>query len=217
MVGLVFVDSARSASCNAVVGKWAWFVGGEVTINSDGTFTQRSGNSGTWTCTDASKGAITLKWAKVGFINKVALSEDRQSLSSVDPAQPFAPAKRVGSKTADQEKASSVVPVTSSSSSDFDLFTKGRDLAAKGKCRDAVPYFDQAIAANPRYSKAYSDRGRCLASLDQRERGLQDLDKAVQLAPNDLSPYFNRAGLLADAGTATAHWRIWTDPCISIR
>lgn len=192
-----------AAGCDAVVGKWAWFIGGEVTINSDGTFTQQSGNSGTWTCTDASKGAITLKWAKGGFINKVALSEDGQKLSSVDPAQPFAPAKRVGSKTANQEKAPSVVPVTSSSSSsssDFELFTKGRDLASSGKCRDAVPYFDRAIAANPRYSKAYSDRGRCLASLGERDRGLQDLDKAVQLAPNDLSPYFNRAGLRADAG-----------------
>ncbi len=201
VVGLVFAESARSASCDGVVGKWAWFVGGELTINSDGTFTQRSGNSGTWTCRDASKDTIMLKWAKGGFINNVALSEDRQRLSSVDPAQPFAPAKRMGNKAADQEKAPSVVPVTSSSSSSaFDLFTKGRDLAAKGKCRDAVPYFDQAIAANPRYSKAYSDRGRCLASLGERDRGLQDLDKAVQLAPNDLSPYFNRAGLRADAG-----------------
>ena len=87
-----------------------------------------------------------------------------------------------------------------SSSSDYDAFTKGRDLAASGKCRDAIPYYDQAIAANPRYSKAYSDRGRCLASLGQRDRGLQDLDKAVQLAPTDMSPYFNRAGLRADAG-----------------
>ena len=30
--------------------------------------------------------------------------------------------------------------------------------------------------------------------------GAPGLDKAVQLAPNDLSPYFNRAGLRADAG-----------------
>ena len=34
----------------------------------------------------------------------------------------------------------------------------------------------------------------------REDRGLQDLDKAVQLAPNDMSPYFNRAGLRADAG-----------------
>ena len=48
--------------------------------------------------------------------------------------------------------------------------------------------------------EGFSDPGRCLASLGQRDRELQDHDKAVQLAPNDLSPYFNRAGLRADAG-----------------
>lgn len=199
VAGLSVSEIVHAASCDAVVGKWAWFIGGEVTINSAGTFTQQSGNSGTWTCTDASKGVVTLKWAKGGFVNKVILSGDQQMLSSGDPSQPFAPAKRVGNKAADQEKAPSVAPITSSSSSDFDLFTKGRDLAASGKCRDAIPYFDQAIAANPRYSKAYSDRGRCLASLGQRDRGLQNLDRAVELAPNDMSPYFNRAGLRADA------------------
>ena len=50
---------AYSASCDAIVGKWAWFAGGEVTINADRTFTQKSGNSGTWNCADASKGAVT--------------------------------------------------------------------------------------------------------------------------------------------------------------
>lgn len=188
---------AHASSCDAIAGKWAWFVGGEVTINSDGTFTQQSGNSGTWTCTDASKSAVTLNWAKGGFVNKVILSEDHQRLSSGDTSQPFVSAKRVGTKAADQEKTTSS-SAPGASSSDFDL--KGRDLAATGKCREAIPYFDQAIAANPRYSKAYSDRGRCLASLGQRDRGLQDLHRAVQLAPNDMSPYFNRAGLRADAG-----------------
>lgn len=87
-----------------------------------------------------------------------------------------------------------------SSASDYDAFTKGRALAAAGRCREAVPYFDQAIAANSRYAKAYSDRGRCLASLGQRDRGLRDLNKAVDLAPNDMSPYLHRASLRADAG-----------------
>ncbi len=188
-----------AASCDGIVGNWAWFAGGEVTIKSDGTFTQQSGNSGTWTCADASKGVVTLTWAKGGFVNKVILSKDQQVLSSGDPSQPFVSAKRVGTTVPEQAKKEFSPPAVTSSS-DYDAFTKGRDLAASGKCREAIPYFDQAIAANARYSKAYSDRGRCLASLGQRDRGLQDLDKAVQLAPNDMSPYFNRAGLRADAG-----------------
>ena len=79
VAGFACSNSAQSASCNALVGKWAWFIGGEVTINADGTFTQQSGNSGTWTCTDASKGAVTLTWAKGGFVNKMILTEDHQA------------------------------------------------------------------------------------------------------------------------------------------
>ncbi|MGE0474964.1 MAG: hypothetical protein AB7P17_15125, partial [Nitrospirales bacterium] len=137
MAGLACSNSAQSASCEAIVGKWAWFIGGEVTINSDGTFTQQSGNSGTWTCTDASQGAATLTWAKGGFVNKMILSKDQQALSSGDPSQPFVSAKRVGTQVPDQTKKKSPPPA-GTSSSDYDAFTKGRDLAASGKCREAI-------------------------------------------------------------------------------
>ena len=46
--GLGWSTFTYPASCYALVGQWAWFIGGEVTINSDGTFTQQSGNAGTW-------------------------------------------------------------------------------------------------------------------------------------------------------------------------
>jgi len=89
-----------AASCEAIVGKWAWFVGGEVTIKSDGTFTQQSGNAGTWECTDASKHTVTLKWNKGGFVNTMALSRDGAKLSSTDPSQSFVNATRVNQETA---------------------------------------------------------------------------------------------------------------------
>lgn len=202
----LLIAPAYSAACDAVVGKWAWFAGGEVTIKADGTFTQQSGNSGTWTCRDASQGAVTLKWAKGDFVNKMVLSNNQQALSSEDPSQAFVKATRVETTARSQAKPASSPPAVPSvsaaaaSSTDYELFTKGRDLAASGKCREAIPYFDQAIAANPRYWKAYSDRGRCLAGLGQLDRGLQDLDRAIELAPHDMGPYFNRAGLKADAG-----------------
>lgn len=91
---------AEAASCDAIVGQWAWFVGGQVTIKSDGTFTQQSGNSGTWECTDASKNAVTLKWSKGGFVNKMALSANGANLSSTDPSQSFVKATRINPETA---------------------------------------------------------------------------------------------------------------------
>ena len=96
MAALAHPSFAQAASCDAVVGTWAWFVGGEVTIKSDGTFTQQSGNSGNWECTDAFKNAVTLKWVKGGFVNKMTLSADGAKLSSTDPSQPLVTAKRVG-------------------------------------------------------------------------------------------------------------------------
>lgn len=90
---------ASSATCESVVGTWAWFAGGKVTMKSDGTFTQQSGNSGTWECTDASKRAVTLKWTTGGFVNKMALSADGATLSSTDSSQSFVKATRINSET----------------------------------------------------------------------------------------------------------------------
>ena len=98
--GLSFPSFAQAASCKAVVGTWAWFVGGEVTIKSDGTFAQQSGNSGTWECMDASKGAIKLTWKTGGHVNRMALSADGAKLFSTDPSQSFVKATRINPETA---------------------------------------------------------------------------------------------------------------------
>lgn len=100
VTAILLPSFSHAASCEAVVGKWAWFVGGEVTIKSDGTFTQQSGNSGTWECTDASKRAVTLKWTKGGFVNRMALSADGANLSSTDPSQSLVKATRINPETA---------------------------------------------------------------------------------------------------------------------
>lgn len=100
VAGLSLPTSADAASCEAIVGKWRWFVGGEVTIMSDGTFTQQSGNAGTWVCTGISKNAMTMKWSKGGFVNKMVLSADGANLSSTDPSQSFVKATRVNPETA---------------------------------------------------------------------------------------------------------------------
>jgi hypothetical protein len=50
VVGPFLPNTGAAASCDAIIGKWAWFISGEVTVNPDGTFTQQSGNAGTWEC-----------------------------------------------------------------------------------------------------------------------------------------------------------------------
>ena len=92
--------SATAAGCDAVVGKWAWFTGGEVTVNADGTFKQKSGNSGTWECMDSAKGAVALKWKQGGYLNRLALADGGTKLVSTDPSQSFVKATRINPETA---------------------------------------------------------------------------------------------------------------------
>ena len=80
--GILSTASATSAACDAVVGKWTWFAGGEVTIKGDGTFTQQSGNSGTWDCLDSGKGAVALKWKQGGYLNRLVLADGGTKLVS---------------------------------------------------------------------------------------------------------------------------------------
>ena len=92
--------TAHAASCEAVVGKWNWFTGGEVTINADGTFTQKSGNSGTWECLDSGKNAVALKWKQGGYLNRLILTDGGAKLVSTDPSQSFVKASRINPETA---------------------------------------------------------------------------------------------------------------------
>ena len=97
---LVISHSAIAAGCDAVVGKWNWFAGGEVTINADGSFTQKSGNSGTWECLDSVKGAVALKWKQGGYLNRLALADGGKKLVSTDPSQSFVKATRINPEAA---------------------------------------------------------------------------------------------------------------------
>ncbi len=97
IVGYAFQHDSYAASCDALIGKWAWFIGGDVTVNPDGTFVQQSGNAGTWECTDPASGKATFRWRRHGgFVNSLVLSPDGQGLSSTDPTQSYVTAKRIG-------------------------------------------------------------------------------------------------------------------------
>ena len=44
----LMTEPAYTASCDAILGKWAWFTKGVVTFNPDGTMVHEPGNDGTW-------------------------------------------------------------------------------------------------------------------------------------------------------------------------
>jgi hypothetical protein len=91
----LLVGPAHAASCDAILGTWAWFIGGEVTVKPDGTFVQQSGNAGTWVCTDPARGRFTFRWRDGGFVNSLAMSSDGRGLTSTDLSQPYVTARRL--------------------------------------------------------------------------------------------------------------------------
>ena len=92
----LFPIRAYGAACDAFVTRWAWFIGGEVTVNRDGTFVQQSGNAGTWECTDPARGRITMRWRDGGFVNSLVVSPDGQNIISTDLSQSYVTARRSG-------------------------------------------------------------------------------------------------------------------------
>jgi outer membrane protein assembly factor BamB len=94
--GLQDHTHAAASGCDALLGKWVWFTKGVVTFNPDGTMVHEPGNYGTWECTDAAWGRVTLRWHIGGYVNRLALSTDGKGLFSTDPSQAFVTAKRVG-------------------------------------------------------------------------------------------------------------------------
>ncbi|MDR4497108.1 MAG: tetratricopeptide repeat protein [Candidatus Scalindua sp.] len=93
-------NTAYAVPCEAITGRWAWFTGGNVTLNPDGTVTsQEFGNLGTWECADTARGAFTLRWifGNPPFVDTLTLSADGQSLSGTNQFQYPVTAKRIGS------------------------------------------------------------------------------------------------------------------------
>ncbi len=103
---------AEVTSCEGVVGRWSWFVGGEVDVTRDGQFTQQSGNSGTWECSDAARGEVTFRWRAGGFVNRMVMSADGASLTSADPTQAFVTARRATASGAAASTAANATPAT---------------------------------------------------------------------------------------------------------
>lgn len=95
LAGAGLPRGAEAATCDALVGKWAWFTGGVVSINADGTIRHDPGNDGTWECTDRARGQATLRWRLGGYVNRLALSADGKALSSTDPTQSYVTARKV--------------------------------------------------------------------------------------------------------------------------
>jgi tetratricopeptide (TPR) repeat protein len=63
---------------------------------------------------------------------------------------------------------------------------------------EAVAAFDRAIALDPNYCQAWSNRGNALGATGRYAEALVSYDRAVAIAPQYHQAWFNRGLLLAE-------------------
>ena len=84
-----------------------------------------------------------------------------------------------------------------------------------GRCKEALESHERAIALQPGYAEAWSDRGNTLARLKHHEPALESYGQAIALRPDYATAHLNRALctlLLGDyaSGWGEYEWR-WQD------
>jgi tetratricopeptide (TPR) repeat protein len=102
-----------------------------------------------------------------------------------------------GSAAADMERAEGLVgqALATSPSSSFAHFAKGQLLRAQGRCQEAIPEYETALALDRNRVGALTDLGWCKFFTGSIEESIPLVEQAIRLDPRN--PY-----------NATNYWRI---------
>jgi len=186
-------DNAHAVSCDAIVGDWAWFTGGNVTLNPDGTITSKEfGSLGTWECTNTTRGVFTLRWVfgSPPFVDTLTLSADGQSLSGKNQFQYPVTASRISTARKDDfdvalpEKTTDDKPLLDAKVTVNTLLVRGQEYFNESKYDDAIAEFTKAIEISPKDPFLHYMRGRSYQEKGQDDPAMLDYSKAVEIDPN---------------------------------
>ena len=93
-----FLAPQSQQKCSDIVGTWKWFVGPQLSINADHSFSNGE-NSGNWELISATERKYTLRWDVGGFVDQVTLSADGKTLTGTNSSQNKVSGERVGECT----------------------------------------------------------------------------------------------------------------------
>jgi tetratricopeptide (TPR) repeat protein len=74
-----------------------------------------------------------------------------------------------------------------------DLHSRGFDAYIKGNYSTALDFYNQAITADPRYTRAWIDKGNVLVKLNRTSEAISSYDSALALE-NNLALVWNSRG-----------------------
>ncbi len=81
-----------------------------------------------------------------------------------------------------------------------EAYTHGERLANAGKYREAIAYFDQAVALDSNFTDAYYARASAYSALGEDSEVVQDLNQVLKMRPNFIEAYFRRGSLYNKLG-----------------
>jgi hypothetical protein len=90
-----FIGQDSKTKCNDIVGDWKWFVGPQLTIKADHSFSNGE-NSGNWEVANAKERQYKLRWDVGGFVDEVTLSADGHKLTGTNNDKNSVSGERVG-------------------------------------------------------------------------------------------------------------------------
>jgi len=76
----------------------------------------------------------------------------------------------------------------------------GNALYDRGKIKDAIYYYNEALRINPDYDKVYFSRGNAYHSLGQYQLAIADYSEAIRINPAYAKAYFNRGTICGETG-----------------
>lgn len=83
------------------------------------------------------------------------------------------------------------------------LLEQGYKHLQQGNCKAAIETFTQVLKTDAQSINAYANRSSAYADLGDYEHALEDLDRAIAIAPTLYGLYFNRGNLYKDLKIVT--------------
>jgi len=77
---------------------------------------------------------------------------------------------------------------------------QGAAMQVLGRPADSVSVFDKAIALQPDFAEAHSNRGNALKDLGDIDEAIASYDRAIRLNPQNVVAYLNRGNACKDGG-----------------
>jgi predicted O-linked N-acetylglucosamine transferase (SPINDLY family)/ADP-heptose:LPS heptosyltransferase len=76
------------------------------------------------------------------------------------------------------------------------LIDQGNELEDLNRSEEALACYDRAIAINPDYARAHSNRGNVLQNLKRFDEALESYDRALSIRPDYAEAHYNRGNAL---------------------